>query len=148
MLRHLLIVLAVLAWAVSSQAAVFVTSSGSPTVGLPGYTTWTVFANTNDGSQIRGFDFASQPTFGFFGPMNQVNPAGQRTVFQDNNAFFPFVGADVSQDSQFKFLSAAVTKPAGFDSEGPDRLRSVFAAPAPLGTSVQFAQLVIPNLEW
>jgi hypothetical protein len=145
MLRHLLIVFAVFAFPVSSQGAVFVTQSGSPTIGLPGYTTWTLFANTNDGSQIQGFDFASQPSFGFFGPMNQVNPAGNPTVFQDYNSFFPFIGADVSQDSHFKFLSAAVTKPAGFDSEGPDRLRSVFATAAPLGTSVQFVQLVIPN---
>jgi hypothetical protein len=145
MLRNTSAVLAVLALAASSHAGVIVTSQGTPTVNKPGYTTWIVTAATDDGSQIQGFDFASQPAFGFFGPMNQVNPAGNSTVFQDSNDFFSFVGADVSQDSQFRFRSTNVTVPAGFASEGPDRLRAVFASSTPLGTSVQFAQLAIPD---
>lgn len=136
--------LAVLGVAASSQAAVIISSVGTPTVNLPGFTTWTLTATTDQGS-IQGFDFASKPEYGFFGAMNQVNPAGNATIFTDSNGFFGFVGADVSQDSQFKFATSAVTVPAGFAEEGPTKLRAVFAAGAPLGTAVAFAQLAIPD---
>lgn len=135
---------AILTFTPAAHAAVIITSSGAPTVGLPNYTTYTLTATTDIG-QIQGFDFASQPSFGFFGAMNQVNPAGIATIFTDANAFFPFVGADVSQDSQFKFASNAVTVPAGFASESATSLRAVFAASAPIGASVPFVQLAIPN---
>ena len=135
--------LAVLVLAACSQAGVIITSQGVPTVGLSGYTTYTLTATTNDGSQILGFDFASQSTYGFFGTLNQLNPAGLPTIFQDNNAFIPFFsGWDISQDSQFKFVSTNVTVPAGFSSESSSQLRAIFAAPAPLGTSVPFVQIV------
>lgn len=135
---------AILTFTPAAHAAVIITSSGAPTVGLPNYTTYTLTATTDIG-QIQGFDFASQPAYGLFGSMNQVNPAGIATIFTDANAFFPFVSADVSQDSQFKFASSAVTVPAGFASESATSLRAVFAASAPLGASVPFAQLAIPN---
>jgi hypothetical protein len=138
--------LAVLGLAATSQAGVIISQSSAPAVNLPGYSTWTLTATTNDGSQIQGFDFASLPTYGFFGGMNQVNPAGAATIFQDSNGFFSFVpGADVSQDSQFKFKSSDLTVPAGFASESATQLRAVFASSAPLGTSVSFVQLAIPN---
>jgi hypothetical protein len=142
MLRSTLVVLAVLAVATSSRAAVNITQSSVPTVGLAGYHTHTLTASTDDGSQIQGFDFASQPPFGFFGPMKQINPAGNPTVF------FFFCGlefCDLSQDSHFLFQSNQLTIPAGFASEGPTRLRAVFASGTPWGTSVPFVQLVIPD---
>jgi hypothetical protein len=134
-----------IAAASSSQAGVIITRSDAPTVGLPGFTTVTLTATTDNGSQLRGFDFASLPAYGFFGPMNQVNPAGTATVFADNNSFFPFVGADVSQDSQFKFFTNQVTVPAGFSSESNSKLRAIFASGVALGTSLAFVQLAIPD---
>jgi hypothetical protein len=140
--------LAVLGVAASSQAAVIISGNeqGTPSVNLPGYKLFTLTASTNDGTQIVGFDFASQPSFGFFGAMNQVNPASQPTIFTDNNAFFAFVpGSDVSQDSQFKYLSTTMTVPAGFASESPSQLRALFASSVGLGTSTAFVQLAIPD---
>jgi len=145
MLRNMFFAIsAVLGLAVSSQAGVLVSYDSAPTVGLAGFTTYTLTASTDDGSQIQGFDFGSKPEFGLFGSMNQVNPFGLVTVFNDNNAAIGAT-ADVSQDSQFKFNSGQVTVPAGFASEGADHLQAVFAAAAPLGTSVPFAQLAIPD---
>ena len=137
----------VLAIAASSQAGVIVTqSAGTPSVNLPGFTNFTLTAASDNGAQIVGFDFASQASYGFFGAMNQVNPAGQPTIFTDNNAFFAFVpGSDVSQDSQFKYLSTTMTIPAGFASESNSQLRALFASAVGLGTSTAFVQLAIPN---
>ncbi len=138
---------AVQVFAASAAAQLFIfTTSRVPTPGLPGYGTYTVTVGTTIGEPIQGFDFASQAEFGFFGPMNQVNPGGLATIFEDNNAFFPSTGADVFQDSQFKFVSSDVTLPHGFASESATQLRAVFSAPSPLGTSVPFVQLVIPPL--
>ncbi len=83
MLRNTMAVLAVLALAGSSQAAVSITQSSVPTVDLAGFHTYTLTASTDDGSQIQGFDFASQPSYGFFGPMNQVYLAGFSNIFDD-----------------------------------------------------------------
>lgn len=130
---------------VSARAGVFVTMTSVPTVNLPNYTTYTLTAQSNDGADIPGFDFASQPTYGFFGAMNQVNPAGLATVFTDNNAVITALGGNVSQDSQFKFNSSAVVVPGGFASESSVHLRAIFASGVPLGTSVPFAQFALPN---
>lgn len=148
MLRYLLAVAVGLSLVSVSQAQVYITYDASPTVGLAGYTTWTLKASTYDGRKIVGFDFASQPYygFGFFGPMNQVNPAGVPTIFQDANIFFWYVGADVSQDSQFLFNTSAVVVPAGFASESSRELRAVIYSETSLGTTnVPFVQVVIPD---
>ncbi len=145
MVRKTLAILAVLAFAATSQAGVIISKTQAPTVGLNGYTTVTLTAATDDGSQIQGFDFASQAQYGFFGSMNQVNPFTLPTIFNDNNTVIPAAGADVSADSQFKFKSSDLTIPAGFAEESASKLRAVFAASAPWGTSVAFAQLAIPD---
>lgn len=139
-----LLTLGVLGVATPSHAAVIIQYTGAPTVGLAGYTTYTLTATTDTGS-IQGFDFASLPIYGFFGSMNQVNPFTLPTIFTDNNATFPAVSADVSADSQFKFQSGSLTIPAGFASESTSQLRAVFAASSPLGASVPFVQLAISN---
>lgn len=126
-----------------SRSAVVITFQSVPTVGLPGYSTFAFTAHSDLG-QIQGFDFASQPDFGFFGPMNQVNPLGKPTIFQDHNPDMASVGADVSQDSQFKFNTSTLTIPAGFASESGSQLRALFAANSPLGMSVPFAQIAVP----
>lgn len=143
-IRALIFSTFIVALPASSWAAVIIKQSSAPTVGLSGYTTYTLTAETNTGS-IQGFDFASLSSYGFFGSMNQVNPFALPTIFNDNNALFAVVGADVSQDSQFKFRSSDLTVPAGFASESTSSLRAVFAASAPLGTNVPFVQLTVPN---
>jgi len=137
--------LAVLAAAASSQAAIIISgnTSGNATPGLAGSTTYTVTATSNDpSSQIVGFDFASLGTYGFSGQMSQVNPFGLPSIFTDNNATITGTGGQVAQDSQFLFNSGAVTVPAGFAAESANSLKAVFAASAPIGLSVPFAQIV------
>lgn len=94
--------------------------------------------------QLVGFDFASLPQYGFFGPLHQVNPAGQPTIFQMLEIGFPYYGVR-EQDSYFKFFESNLSVPPGFSSESSTHLRSVFASPTSLGTSVPFVQLVISD---
>ena len=70
--------------AVSANAAVVITSTGAATTELAGYTTWTVNA-TSDSGPINGIDVT------FTGAMNQVNPAGNDTIFTDANGFFGYL---------------------------------------------------------
>ncbi len=137
-----------------SNAAVMITSSDGVVSGA--FTSFTLTA-VSDGEPILGFDFSTLGQ-GIFGPMNQVNPfGGTATIFANSNNLFAFAGPagtaiPVAQDSQFLFNSApgqpalpSVTVPDGFSFEGPDNLRSVFAAGAPMGQSVSFAQIAIPT---
>lgn len=142
MLRTLLTLSFVACFAIAANAATIITESSAPTVGMEAtHTTFTLTAQSDQGP-IIGFNFANP--FGFFGPMNQVNPANQPTVFQDANGFFGFVGADVSQDSQFKLLSTSglVVGPA----EGSDKLQAAISfSNSPKDGPFEFVQLAIPN---
>jgi hypothetical protein len=129
----------------SSQAAIVITQAGVATNDKPGYTTWTLTASATDGEQIVGFDFASMPAYGFFGPMNQINPAGNSTIFNEWHNFFLLWNLDFGQDSHFNFFSPNLTVPGGFASESSTSLRAVFASSTSLGTSVPFVSLVIPD---
>ena len=143
MLRTTFFALAAMGLAVASQAATIVTQSSAPTVGMAGHTTWTLTAVSDQGP-IAGFDFTGGDN-GFFGPMNQVNPAANATVFTDANGFFAFVGADVSQDSQFKFASNSGTVVGA--EEGPNTLQAAISfgtANAKVGP-LAFVQLAIPG---
>jgi hypothetical protein len=119
-----------------------------PTPELPGFTTWTLSASSN--LAIRGFDFAGERGsqlgdplgYGFFGPINQVNPAGQVTVFGDD---FPEIRVVVERDSHLLIRAADVVVPPGFRSESATSLRAIFASPVPLQNPVDFAQLVISH---
>jgi hypothetical protein len=98
------------------DAPVVVTATGTPTTDLPGFTTWTLRATTDAGG-IQGIDAT------FTGPMNQVNPAGNASIFEDANLFFGFVGASVDQDSQFHWPSGdVVVARSGESTSGLDRL--------------------------
>src|SRR5262245_34105591 len=85
-------VLAVLLVARTSQYAVVITSEKLPSA-LAGHSLWRLTAlSTVPADTILGFDFEGNPANndpatgrGFFGPMSQINPAGQPTIFQDNN---------------------------------------------------------------
>jgi hypothetical protein len=124
---------------------------GIPTPGMPGFKTITLSAVSD--SPITAFDFVgdggndSAIDFGFFGPMNHINPLGQATVFQDFNDLFPSIGADVKQDSQFLVRSANVVLPPGFAEEGPNILQAAWAWPESPGTTIPFAQLVIAEAD-
>ena len=127
--------------------SIVISATAIPTPGLPGYQTWTLTATADVGEKIVGFDFVGDGAIkGFFGAMNQVNPVGQPTVYQDNNAIFGFVGADVSQDSQFRVISNTGIHLG--DAESGTKLQSAFNYnTANIGLAAQvwdFAQLVIP----
>jgi PEP-CTERM motif len=149
MLRNTLAVLAVLGLAATSQAGFVITTSSQPTTGLAGFNTWTVTA-TSDNGGITAVDFVGSgansgaTAKGFFGAMNQVNPFGLPSIFQDNNGVMIPAGANVSQDSQFSVLSSAVVVPPGLAEEGPAILQAAWAWSSPQALSLPIAQIVIP----
>ncbi len=123
----------------SIGGSVVVTSTGVPTMDMPGFTTWTVNA-TSDVGPINGIDIT------FTGAMNQVNPAGQPSIFTNANGFFSFVGADVSQDSQFLFDSGDILQVG--TAEGAELLKAAItniSSHTGGAMSVDFAQIVIAN---
>jgi hypothetical protein len=89
MIRNLcLAVLSVLTLTNTTFAAAILTQQGVPTVGLPGFTTWTLTAvSTVPDEPIVAIDFAGDGSNdpatgrGFFGAMNQWNPFGLPTIF-------------------------------------------------------------------
>ena len=139
MKRFTLAVAVMFVVAVSANAAVVVTSTGVATTELTGYTTWTVNA-TSDSGPINGIDVT------FTGAMNQVNPAGQASIFTDANGFFGFVNADVSQDSQFLFASGDILSTAM--DEGASELTGAItniSNHTSAAMSVDFAQIVMAD---
>jgi len=116
----------VLAIAATSKGAIISSVASAPTNpvnGPTGYTTDTLtFTNTDATEKFIGFNFAAP--FGFFGTMNQVNPVGQPTVYQDNNAFIALVSGTPDQDSQFKVTSTQGIPVSSV--EGPTVLQSAF----------------------
>jgi hypothetical protein len=122
--------------AVSANAAVVVTSSGAATTDLPGYTTFTMTASTDVGG-IQGIDAT------FTGAMNQVNPAGNASIFEDANGFFSFVGASIDQDSQFHWASGDVV--VARQAESATSLDGAFAWASGGVGSVDFAHIVVPD---
>ncbi len=147
-------VLAVLTVAAASQAAQITFSTRSePTPGMDTHDTWILTANSDQ--PMQGFDFAgdgsNEPATGrgFFGPMNQVNPFGTPTVYSDSNAIVNQVPTPdpnrYKTDSQFIVRSGDVVVPAGFAEEGANILQGIWAHSAPVGTTFDIAQLVIPK---
>jgi PEP-CTERM motif len=129
--------------------------SAIPTPGLPGFTTYTLTAASDQpGEFITAIDFAGNGSNdpltgrGFFGTsFNQVNPFGLSTVFSDINTLFPLVGADPKQDSQFLVNSTNVVVPPGLAEEGPYLMQAAFAGSTVggFGEVFPFVQLVLPS---
>jgi hypothetical protein len=77
-------------------ATASMTYTSAPTVNLPGYTTYTY--STHIDVPIAWFDFYGDGStdaatgFGFFGPLNQLNPFGQRSVFPSDLVFIFVTG--------------------------------------------------------
>ena len=92
-----------------------------PTMGVPGMTTYRISA-TSDLGNIIGFDFTEVGSYGIFGELNQVNPVGEATVFNDLNSAFG--SHDTSEDTQFLLNSADVI--SLFNAESSTSLHSVF----------------------
>jgi hypothetical protein len=127
---------------------VTISARHQPTPQLPGFSTWTISASCN--LPIHTFEFGPYPTglfrdHGFHGLMNQVNPNGAPSVFQDTNAFFAWVGADPLQDSQFLVKSLDVSHTSGPASESGNILTAAFSKPGYFGTNIDFAQIVKPD---
>ena len=135
-MRKVVSIIAVLALASVAQATITHSVSSAPTVGLAGYTTYTVTMTTDVGV-ITGMDSSVD------GPaINHVNPAGFPTGYMNYNAFFGAV--DVSQDSQFLFMTGTADGQvaSGRELEGPTQLSCAFAFMGGAGSS-----LAGPSLE-
>jgi hypothetical protein len=150
MLRNTTFALSAVLLAASLAPAATISVASVPTVGVANSTTHTLQATADATERIIGFDFAGGGgTFGFNGPMGQVNPFGVLvTVFADNNAAFAGVPADVSADAQFKVLSSKGL--AVNASESAQSLKAAFtylAANIPTDASNvwQFVQIPIIN---
>ena len=123
---------------IANASATSVLVDFADTVGLPGFKTLTFSVQTDPGMSFRGVNAK------FNGPLNQVNPAGNSTPFNDFNLFFG--DADVSQDSHFLFnsgdlLSIGVEEGPNFlrgSITGIQRLNPVHPNPGP------FAQIAAP----
>jgi hypothetical protein len=120
-----------------------------PTPGLPGSSTYTLRAISDQ--LMQGFDFAGDGSNrapfakGFFGHMNQLKPAGQSTIYSDNNPIITALGGNPKQDSQFLVRTGDVVVPAGFAEESGFHLQGIWAHSAPVGAEFDIAQLVVPN---
>ena len=128
-MRNTIVVLGVVfALAVSSVAGAAITITGNadgvPTTDLDGFLTYTVTATTDVGT-IIGFNFARSGGFGITGELNQLNPFGSASVFDDvPDALYVAGGGNRTQDSHFLVPSTAgiVLEPV----EGADVLAGAF----------------------
>jgi len=131
----------------SAHAALLASFDDQPS-SLAEHRVVTVTVETDQpGTTLTSFDVTfTSPTSAF----SQINPAGNPTIFTDNNDFFSFVGATVDQDSQFLFDSSDLLTVSS--DESADELSGVFSFSGGRGSafaapSVALAQLVIPQNE-
>lgn len=145
MKRRFSLTLAATTLMIGSHASAVIVSS-TPTDLGSGLTQYTFALSTESGDPglIGGMDltFTAQN-------MNQINPVGSSTVFQDNNAFFPLVGESVDEDSQFLFDSSDLLLAPGVAAESGSLLTAAFALPdgsAELPFAQRdIAQIVVPT---
>jgi hypothetical protein len=109
--------------AATSQAAITTSITSSPSFGLAGYSTYAITATTTADEKIIGFDFGSG-SYGITGPMNQINPAGNSTVFYAFDGFVPFIPSFPEDDSHFKVLTSRGS--ALNAAESADSLKGTF----------------------
>ena len=117
-MKKIVSIIAVLAFATAAQAAVTTTVTSAPTVGLAGYTTYTVNFTTDVG-------VLTAVEADITGPLNQRNPFGMPSIWMDSNGAMAAAGFDVSQDSQMLFLSS--DGPVGLALESPTALHGAMA---------------------
>lgn len=142
--------LVILSRSASAAISLYV-DSGVDTQGLPGFKTYEIFVTDTLGRIPAAFDFYGDGSTGplggngIFGPMNQVNPVGLSTIFNDNNGLFASVGALPVQDSQFKFNTSSIVHIANYSRESVNRLQTVFAQGSGFPANFTLAQIVVPN---
>ena len=124
----------------TGHSELFLTAEVAPTIGLTGFDTYRITA-TSDLGNIVCFDFSQESSYGISGPMNQVNPYGQATLFPNLNPLFG--ASDPSQDTQFLLDNNDVL--SMFMAESDTFLHGVFALigdkQRTIGNSVPFLQL-------
>src|SRR4051812_29231459 len=101
--KALVVLAAAFFMAPSARAATIVTSfTRISTPGLTGFETLTIHLHST--APMQGFDFAGDGTpsgansKGFYGLMNQVNPASLPTIYSDNNGVINALGGNALQD--------------------------------------------------
>lgn len=101
MLRQIVLAVGLQAAALTSSAAQLLIDV-SPTEGLPGCLTYRLSIQADGAESFRGLDAD------FRGPMNQVNPVGNATIF--HREYWPFFTFEnpLVQDSHFWFESTQV----------------------------------------
>ncbi|MEX0744069.1 MAG: PEP-CTERM sorting domain-containing protein [Phycisphaeraceae bacterium] len=138
--RIFMIAAVVLCTSSLANAAIVLDWTSQDTSGMAGFTTYTlnVTSNTTAISSLEAVFTADA--------INQINPFGLATIFEDNNAAIPGAGANVLQDSQFLFHTSndnLLVVPQD-TSESSTALMSAFTGFSPF-TSRDVAQLVAPT---
>lgn len=150
-MRTAFAILAVVAIATTSQAAVMIQGNLAPEMTVDGFDIYTLTAVSDEGD-ISAFDFegdnAVDDDLGIWGPLNQINPFGTPSIFSNNNNILEGTGNNPLLDSQFLFNGTgqtSVTIPDGFSRESASMLAATFAAAGPIGSTVPFARVVMPE---
>jgi hypothetical protein len=122
----------------SGKAEFVLTAEVTPIAGLTGFASYRLTA-TSDLGNIVCFDFSRAGSYGITGPMNQVNPYGQQTVFGDS--FLD--NYDRSLDTQFLLNGSDLLQL--FPEESSGELHAAFALlgdkQRTIGNSVPFVQI-------
>lgn len=150
MIRTILVCSLVVVVAAPSQGAIVISgnTSGEATPGKPGSTTYHVTATSSDTSdKLIGFDFVGgDGIYGVTGPMNQINPAGLLTVFNDGNA----INSVDSWQADSQFMVQSTDGIAINSSESATSLKAAFnyrpAAAAVAKNFWTFLQVSTPGL--
>src|SRR5688572_12041311 len=131
-------------WHATSSGELYLTAELVPSVGISGFETYHITATSDLGSVV-GFDFTDVGSYGIFGPLNQINPKGQETIF--NNLNPQFGPDDPLLDTQFLVSSDDII--AIHTKESSSYLHGAFAFAGDkqysVGNSVPFLQIATPS---
>ncbi|MAT70288.1 MAG: hypothetical protein CMJ58_12285 [Planctomycetaceae bacterium] len=138
------VALSLVAFAGSASAATVISLDRQDSPGDAGWET-IVMTATSDAGNIIGFNFDSGggSGLGFAGPLLQVDPFGQKAIFNDvPGAIFGAAGSDILNDTHFLVPSAQGI--AINAAESADSLAGAFnfSNAGAQGPSLAFAQLV------
>ena len=157
-MKKVVSILVVLAFATAAHAAVSATAAqtNAPTVGLAGYTTYTVSVTTSVGTE--GFDIFLDDMASGAGTQGAAVPGALSqqviplpnfpTVYQDNNVLMPGFALNPAHDTQVMFLLATVTtlvNDTNLNDESTGFLKASFSWTTPQGTVTPVAQVVLAN---
>ena len=137
-----LLALAVLTVAASGAYSAQLLINSIPTpgqLGANGYHTFTLSLLTEGSESFRGVDAT------FTGAMNQINPAGNSTIFNDYLLWWEWIGIDRAFDSHFLFSSSTLLTIGA--QESSIHLKAAISGLADNGLPdlAPFAQIVAKN---